>query len=124
MALFKCGGNNKKYGPLNVIGACFVANPSNNHTFSISRADADFIVTFAFYKSSSVSVDYSVNGQNACAGIIDKVGDSVTMTGCFSIPDKTLETSGIMTITWSKANTVDYTGEFGGSVAILFCKNV
>lgn len=124
MALFKCGGDSKKHWPLNVIGAAFVANASQNHTFTISRTDADFIVTYAFYKSSSVNVDYSVDGQNACAGIIDKVGDSVTMTGYFSIPDKTLATSGVMNVTWSKANTVDYTGNYGGGVVILLCKNV
>lgn len=129
MSFYPAKGSSKKYvlnRPLVVIGSVFVANPSNNHTFSISRTDADFIVAVAFYKSSGMSKDYSIDGTNACFGMTDEVGSAFGMAGFFNIPDKTLDGNGHCTITWNSRNTVSYVCDaaFGAGVMILFCKNM
>lgn len=129
MPFYPAKGSNKKYvlsRPLNVIGSIFIANPSSNHTLSITRTDVDFIIAVAFYKSTGVSSDYALNGTNACFGMTDEVGSAFGMAGFFNVQDKVLDVNGHCTITWSSRNTINYVCDsaFGAGVMILFCKNV
>lgn len=129
MSFYPAKGSNKKYvlnRPLSVIGSVFIGNSNSNHTFSIVRTDADFIIAVSFYKSAGVSSDYATNGTNACFGMTDELGSSFGMAGSFDINDKVLNGDGHCTITWSSRNTVNYVcdADFNTGIIILFCKNI
>lgn len=129
MAFYPAKGNNKKYvlnRPLNVIGASFIGNATSNHTISISRTDADFIVAAFFYKSGTVNSTFTIDGENSCFGMTDELGSSFEMAGRIDVVNKNMTTAGRCTISWSARNTVDYVcnESVTAGVMIWFCKNV
>lgn len=119
--------------PLNkefqVIGCSFVGEPNKSQTISTDITNADFIVITSFYKRTSVSGTFTINGTNKAVGIIGKVGESVIIDGEFDFTNKNYKAGTKARLTWNSSNIVKLENVEGAPVlsaalALFYCQYV